>query len=254
MVVSRADFIDVIRDITRGWEMPGTFSPLTVGNLFGHKSQPQLQPARQHLKPVSQAARSSLDLLKLPLGRPNRPPKPSLTTPIDRKLKDTIQNLDEILTPYKTGHPITYNTITASPRTIRQTGPKLVRVLASNLTQKPHPCESRRGRKKGRLGSTIDHPQGPQVFERAFHSKPRSPHVSISRSDQIGQTQARFVGSRRGPDADDVEALSDAERMYGWAVQNCRRAIADTEVLLQETEGNASFCQTTRAKLRYPQR
>lgn len=89
--------------------MPGTFSPLIVSDLPHDKSQPQLQPARQPLKPVSQAARSSLDLLKLPLGRPNRPPKPSLTTPIDRKLKDTIQNLDEILTPYKTGHPITYH-------------------------------------------------------------------------------------------------------------------------------------------------
>ena len=127
MVVSRADFIDVIRDITRGWEMPGTFSPLTVGNLFGHKSQPQLQPARQNLKPVSQAARSSLDLLNLPLNQPNQPPKPSLTTPIDRKINDMIQNLDEILTPSETGHPITYNTITASPRTVQQVRKKAPR-------------------------------------------------------------------------------------------------------------------------------
>lgn len=57
---------------------------------------------------------------------------------------------------------------------------------------KPQPWESGRGRKKGRLGSTIDHPQGRQVFERAFHSVPQSRHVSISRSDQIGQPQSRF--------------------------------------------------------------
>ncbi|KAF6239028.1 hypothetical protein HO173_002900 [Letharia columbiana] len=132
--------------------------------------------------------------------------------------------------------------------------PKHVRVLASNLTQNPSPARADGGGKRvvSEARSTIRRDRKSSSAPSA--QCPRARHVSISRSDQIGQPQARFVGSRRGPDADDVEALSDAERMYGWAAQNCRRAIADTEVLLQETEGNASFCRTTRAKLRYPQR
>jgi len=113
--VSRADFIDEIRElliITRGRELPGMFNPLIVGDLFREQSQPWEQLARQHLRNVWQAARSFLDLLISHLA--DEPTSEALLDQVidplmDRKLKDMNQKLDEILRPYQTGHPITYN-------------------------------------------------------------------------------------------------------------------------------------------------
>ena len=113
--VSRADFIHEIRElliITRGRELPGMFNPLIVGDLFREQSQPWEPLARQHLKNVWQAARSFLDLLISHLA--DEPTSEALLDQVidplmDRKLGEMNQKLDEILTPYKAGHPITYN-------------------------------------------------------------------------------------------------------------------------------------------------
>lgn len=113
--VSRADFIDEIREllsITRGRELPGMFNPLIVGDLFCEQSRPWEQLARQHLNNVWQAARSFLDLLISHLA--DEPTSEALLDQVidplmDRKLKDMNKKLDEILRPYQSGHPITYN-------------------------------------------------------------------------------------------------------------------------------------------------
>ncbi len=114
-IVSRADFIDEIRKlltITRGRELPGMFNPLIVGDLFREHSQPWEPLARQHLSTVWQAARSFLDLLISHLA--DEPISEAILDQVidplmDRKLREMSQKLDEILTPYKTSHPITYN-------------------------------------------------------------------------------------------------------------------------------------------------
>ena len=113
--VTRADFIDEIREllsITRGRELPGMFNPLIVGDLFCEQSRPWEQLARQHLKNVWQAARSFLDLLISHLA--DEPTSEALLDQVidplmDRKLKDMNKKLDELLRPYQSGHPITYN-------------------------------------------------------------------------------------------------------------------------------------------------
>ena len=114
-IVSRADFTDEIRElltITRGRELPGMFNPLIVGDLFREHSQPWEPLARQHLRTVWQAARSFLDLLISHLA--DEPTSEAILDQVidplmDRKLKEMSQKLDEIMTPYKTSHPITYN-------------------------------------------------------------------------------------------------------------------------------------------------
>lgn len=113
--VSRARFIDEIREllnITRGRELPGMFNPLIVGDLFLEQSRPWERLARQHLKNVWQAARSFLDLLVSHLA--DEPTSEALLGQVidplmDEKLKSMNRKLDEILRPYQTGHPITYN-------------------------------------------------------------------------------------------------------------------------------------------------
>lgn len=64
--VTRAEFIDGIKEllsIKRGRELPGTFNPLIVSDLFFEQAQPWEQLARQHLRNTWQATRSFLGLL-----------------------------------------------------------------------------------------------------------------------------------------------------------------------------------------------
>ena len=115
MTVSRAEFIDEIKEllnITRGQELPGMFSPLIVGDLFCEQSKPWERLARQHLRNVWQATRSFLDLLISHLA--DEPTSEALLGQVidplmDQKLKEMNGKLNEILRPYQTGHPITYN-------------------------------------------------------------------------------------------------------------------------------------------------
>lgn len=114
-IISRADFIDEIRDllkITRGRELPGMFSPLIVGDLFYEQSRPWEALARQHVKNTWDAARLFIDLLLSDLTDESTADVlfSNVIDPLlSQKFTQLNQKLDEILRPYQIGHPITYN-------------------------------------------------------------------------------------------------------------------------------------------------
>ena len=113
--VTRADFIDEIKEllsITRGRELPGMFNPLIVGDLFFEQSQPWEQLARQHLRDTWQATRSFLELLLSHLADEKTSQAllgHVIDSVMDQKLSKMNDKLSELLTPYRKGHPITYN-------------------------------------------------------------------------------------------------------------------------------------------------
>lgn len=162
--VSRADFIDEISEllsITRGRELPGMFNPLIVGDLFCEQSRPWEQLSRQHLRNVWQAARSFLDLLISHLA--DEPTSEALLDQVidplmDRKLKDMDQKLDEILRPYKSGHPITYNHyFTETIQKVRETRheAEIARKLRRFLGRKEDNTEEDVSVKKARMPSLL---------------------------------------------------------------------------------------------------
>ena len=113
--VSRSDFIHEIKElleITRGRELPGLFNPMIVADLFREQSKPWDSIARRHLQAVWDATRSFLDLLMSHVADKSTSDAllSQVTDPLmDKKLTKMTEKLDELMKPYKAGHPITYN-------------------------------------------------------------------------------------------------------------------------------------------------
>ena len=113
--VSRGAFINEIKELlrmSRGRELPGMINPLIVEDLFHEQSQPWKGIAQEHLQNVWQAVKDFLDLLVAYLAdeRTSEALLGQVIDPLmDQKLKEMEGKLDEILSPYLYGHPITYN-------------------------------------------------------------------------------------------------------------------------------------------------
>ncbi|KAK0641877.1 P-loop containing nucleoside triphosphate hydrolase protein [Cercophora newfieldiana] len=111
----QADFLDHIEELmrrTRGRELPGTFNPMIVADLFLEQSQPWEQITEKHVKEVWGAANIFLRLVAEHIA------DPSTSRALDQEIfeptmKDLLQQLQdktaEFLAPHKSGHPITYN-------------------------------------------------------------------------------------------------------------------------------------------------
>lgn len=114
-LTGRTDFIYEIRDLlkrTRGRELPGMFNPLIVGDLFCEQSRPWEALARQHLQDTWDVARVSLELIASHLADDTIVEallREIIEPLMDEKLGRLNQKLDELLEPYRRGHPITYN-------------------------------------------------------------------------------------------------------------------------------------------------
>lgn len=114
-LIGRTDFINEIRDLlkrTRGRELPGMFNPLIVGDLFCEQSRPWEALARQHLQDTWDAARVFLELIASYLTDDTSAEAllREIVEPLmDEKLERLSQKLEELLEPYRRGHPITYN-------------------------------------------------------------------------------------------------------------------------------------------------
>ena len=113
--VTRTDFIGEIKDLlktTRGRELPGTFNPLIVGDLFCEQSKPWESLARQHIKRTWDNARLFLDLLIAYLTDESIMDglfQHVIDPLMEENFKLLSRKLEEILKPYQKGHPITYN-------------------------------------------------------------------------------------------------------------------------------------------------
>ena len=112
--VSRSDYLDEVKDLmrrNRGIELPGTFNPLIIGELFLEQCQPWRDIAasliENILESISRTAQAILDHV-------------AVSEVADgvwhiinggiQKLKVECNNkVEELLNPHHKGHPITYN-------------------------------------------------------------------------------------------------------------------------------------------------
>ncbi|KAB8214697.1 P-loop containing nucleoside triphosphate hydrolase protein [Aspergillus novoparasiticus] len=115
VLVTREEYIQHIQNVlkhTRGKELPGTFNPLIIGELFREQSSQWETIARGHVTTAWNNAKDFVRAVVLHIG--------DITTAkgllrevvdprFDQLLKDLQQRTSELLQPHQQGHPITYN-------------------------------------------------------------------------------------------------------------------------------------------------
>jgi GTP-binding protein EngB required for normal cell division len=115
IAISRDDFIDRIRHLmwrTKGRELPGTFNPMIVADLFLEQSAPWEGITRTHLDMVWKAAKEFLSsaVTHVADSATSKALLQEVVGPALSKLKGTLnKRVDEMLIPHQKSHPITYN-------------------------------------------------------------------------------------------------------------------------------------------------
>ncbi|ERF76872.1 hypothetical protein EPUS_02583 [Endocarpon pusillum Z07020] len=111
----RSDFIDEVMTLmrrSRGRELPGTYNPLLIGDLFYEQSKPWTELVEQYTGTILNATRTALNAI-LDHTSDETTGQGLLRYIINPKM-DALQHdleakVDSILEPHKRGHPITYN-------------------------------------------------------------------------------------------------------------------------------------------------
>ncbi|KAK4142578.1 P-loop containing nucleoside triphosphate hydrolase protein [Dichotomopilus funicola] len=113
--VSREEFIDQIEQLmrkTRGRELPGTFNPMIVVDLFREQSRPWAAIARRHVDDVWTAASTFVKSVLLHTADTSTA-KSLQHIVFDPALQRVLQAMRdktaELLSPLHGGHPITYD-------------------------------------------------------------------------------------------------------------------------------------------------
>lgn len=114
-IIRHSDYLDHVRDLmrrTRGRELPGTFNPLIIGDLFVEQSKPWKALIDRYCRDVLDAVKTSLEF--------------AIDTATDSKTADGLlqellypametrtsllhAKIMEVLEPHQRGHAITYN-------------------------------------------------------------------------------------------------------------------------------------------------
>jgi hypothetical protein len=112
---TREDFMDHIQHLvrrTKGRELPGTFNPMIVADLFLEQSSPWEELTRGHIEKVWQAAKKFLSLTTTYVADAATS-KTLFQKIFEPALKELLGTLNaksiELLTPHQKSHPITYN-------------------------------------------------------------------------------------------------------------------------------------------------
>ncbi|KAK3290544.1 P-loop containing nucleoside triphosphate hydrolase protein [Chaetomium fimeti] len=113
--ISRDDFIQQIEQLmrkTRGRELPGTFNPMIVIDLFREQSRPWEEIARRHVEKVWEATSTFIKLVVAHTADASTAKAlqqevfgPAMTD----ILKEMRNKTTELLKPLQSGHPVTYN-------------------------------------------------------------------------------------------------------------------------------------------------
>ncbi|RMJ26918.1 Dynamin central region [Aspergillus sp. HF37] len=113
--MSRSHYADKVKDLmirTRGCELPGTYNPLVVGELFIEQCKPWESLVRRFTSNVLDAALFAINSA-LHHATDENTAVSLLHEIINPKLYDLRQALEkkiaEVLEPHKSRHPITYN-------------------------------------------------------------------------------------------------------------------------------------------------
>lgn len=113
--IARDEFITYIWNLTfrtRGHELPGTFSPMIVEDLFREQCRPWEEILSGHVDTVAAAARKLLNLVceHIADDTTSQFTMREIVQPTLESIARTLQSkADELLEPHKNGHPITYN-------------------------------------------------------------------------------------------------------------------------------------------------
>ena len=114
-ILSRSEFlkrIETLMNRTRGRELPGTFNPMVVSDLFFEQSSPWEKLARAHIAQVISAARTFLRHLTSHVSDNSTCGTlfQILVEPaLERISKDVKSKTADLLASHQRGHPITYN-------------------------------------------------------------------------------------------------------------------------------------------------
>ena len=113
--VTRDEFLDHIQRLmrrTRGRELPGTFNPMIVADLFLEQSVPWEAITRTHIDRVWKAARDFLSLAAIYIAdaATSKVLFQKIFEPALNQLLGSLNvKIAELLTPHQKSHPITYN-------------------------------------------------------------------------------------------------------------------------------------------------
>lgn len=113
--VTRAEFISYVQNImlrTRGRELPSTFSPMIVADLFKEQCRPWKAILLAHVERVRAAARELLSLVCAHTADETACSfllQEIINPAMDRIMKNLEAKADKLLLPHSNGHPITYN-------------------------------------------------------------------------------------------------------------------------------------------------
>ena len=113
--IVRSDFIGEVAELmrrTRGRELPGTFNPMIIGELFYYQSQPWRHLVQKYSDDLVAAARMTVELT-LTQAADGTTAERLLREIVNPALENCIERLrvktEEIMRPHQQGHPITYN-------------------------------------------------------------------------------------------------------------------------------------------------
>ncbi|KAL9110430.1 MAG: hypothetical protein Q9227_004974 [Pyrenula ochraceoflavens] len=114
-IVSRDKYLDNVGRLmqrTRGCELPGTFNPHIIGELFFEQSRPWGELVCGFMNDVLNATTATIHLILVHVADPLTGDN-LLRRVVNPALAEIRQNLDdrvkELLEPHQHGHPITYN-------------------------------------------------------------------------------------------------------------------------------------------------
>lgn len=113
--ISRDEFVDHIQELmrrTRGRELPCTFNPMIVANLFLEQCRPWRAILEGHVQRVWSAAKGFLELVCVHVAD-EMACKYLLSDIVEPAFDHIMESLgkktEELLQPHQEGHPITYN-------------------------------------------------------------------------------------------------------------------------------------------------
>ncbi|KAM7216386.1 P-loop containing nucleoside triphosphate hydrolase protein [Rhypophila decipiens] len=97
---------------SRGCELPGTFNPLVVGDLFSQQCRPWERITHRVVEEIHKAAAETFREALADICDSNtadRLRKYHITPALQQLRKDLKEKIDELLLPHQSIHPITYN-------------------------------------------------------------------------------------------------------------------------------------------------
>ncbi|KAI0165170.1 P-loop containing nucleoside triphosphate hydrolase protein [Hypoxylon sp. FL1284] len=113
--VLRSKYLEEVKDLmvrTRGCELPGTYNPLIIGELFHEQCTPWRGMLRVFSDQIFEAVKFMVDAaLSHILDEDTRVKlwKELISNALDQLNRQLRNKVDEILLPHENGHPITYN-------------------------------------------------------------------------------------------------------------------------------------------------